>query len=136
MHAPKGATPAHSPARGLRRTWFPLSTQVQLACHNAKDATAHLTGETPPKIEIKKLTFDELKVLIEKTVEHLKGMSANAFESAEDRKIEIPLQGTLVFESNGFQLLRDWSIPHFYFHVVTAYDILRNNGVELASETI
>jgi len=127
----KGSDPGTLAGARLAPDMFPLSTQVQLACHNAKDATAHLTGETPPKIEIKELTFDELKVLIEKTVEHLKSMSANAFEGAEDRKIEIPLQGTLVFESNGFQLLRDWSIPHFYFHVVTAYDILRNNGVEI-----
>ena len=58
-------------------------------------------------------------------------MNEKAFDGAEDRKIEMTLQGNRVFESNGIGLLRDWSIPHFYFHVVTAYDILRHNGVEI-----
>ena len=58
-------------------------------------------------------------------------MSTNAFDGAEDRKIETTLQGNRTFESNGIELLTDWSIPHFYFHVVTTYDILRNNGVEI-----
>ena len=109
---------------------YPLSAQVKLACHHAKDATARLTGATPPKIQNEELTFDELKALMEKTVSYLKGMSENAFDGAEDRKIEIELQGNRVFESNGIESLRDWSIPRFYFHVVTAYDILRHNGVE------
>jgi len=135
----KGA--AHARAKGrdlealigarLAPDMYPLSTQVKLACHHAKDATARLTGAMPPKIENEELTFDELKVLIEKTVSHLKSVNEKAFDGAEDRKIEMTLQGNRVFESNGIELLRDWSIPHFYFHVVTAYDILRNHGVEI-----
>jgi len=54
-----------------------------------------------------------------------------AFEGAEDRAILFPLIENLVFDSNGFEYLRDWALPHFYFHVVTAYDILRHNGVEI-----
>jgi uncharacterized protein len=135
----KGA--AHARAKGtnlealisarLAPDMYPLSTQVKLACHHAKDATARLTGATPPKIESEELTFDELKILIEKTLSSLKSMNEKAFDGAEDRKIEMTLQGNRVFESNGIGLLRNWSIPHFYFHVVTAYDILRNNGVEI-----
>jgi uncharacterized protein len=135
----KGA--AHARAKGtnleafigarLAPDMYPLSTQVKLACHHAKDATARLTGATPPKIENEELTFDELKILIEKTLSYLQSMNEKAFDGAEDRKIEIILQGNRVFEANGIGLLRDWSIPHFYFHVVTAYDILRNNGVEI-----
>lgn len=56
-------------------------------------------------------------------------MSPKAFDGAEDRKIEITLQDNRVVQWNGLELLRDWSIPHFYFHVVTGYDILRHNGV-------
>ena len=133
----KGA--AHARAKGtdlsalvaarLAPDMFPLSVQVKLACHHAKDAAARLTGATPSKPENEELTFDELKALIEKTVSYLRGMSANAFVGAEDRQIEIALQDNRVFKSNGIELLRDWSIPHFYFHVVTAYDILRHNGV-------
>jgi uncharacterized protein len=133
----KGA--AHARANGtdlsaliaarLAPDMFPLSLQVKLACHHAKDATARLTGATPPKLENEELTFEELKTLIEKTLSYLRGVSAQAFAGAEDRKVEITLQDNRVFESNGIELLRDWSIPHFYFHVVTTYDILRHNGV-------
>ncbi len=56
-------------------------------------------------------------------------ISASEFEGAEDRRVEVSLQGSRVFESNGFEYLCHWSIPHFYFHVVTAYDILRRFGV-------
>jgi uncharacterized protein len=110
---------------------FSLTLQVQLACHHAKDGTSRVTGQEPPKIETKELTFAELKALVDRTVETLTGLSAKAFDGAEDRRIELPLQGQRLFESDGFQFLCHWSIPHFYFHVVTAYDILRNNGVPL-----
>jgi uncharacterized protein len=110
---------------------FPLTLQVQLACHHAKDGTARVTGREPPKIESKELTFAELKTLIERTVETLTSLDAKAFAGAEERRIELQLQGQRLFESDGFQFLCHWSIPHFYFHVVTAYDILRHNGVQL-----
>jgi uncharacterized protein len=135
----KGA--AHASAQGsdpntlvgarLAADMYPLSTQVQLACHHPRDAMARLTGSTPPKFDNTELTFEDLKILIERTVAHLKSLSPESFDGADDRKIEIPLVDRLVFEANGFELLRDWSIPHFYFHVVTAYDILRHNGVAI-----
>jgi uncharacterized protein len=107
-------------AARLAPDMFPLSVQVKLACHHAKDAATRLAGATPPKLENEELRFDELKVLIEKTLSYLRGMSPKAFDGAEDRKIEITLQDNEAFQSNGLELLRDWSIPHFYFHVVTA----------------
>jgi hypothetical protein len=135
----KGA--AHASANGtdpavllqarLAPDMFPLSTQVQLACHHAKDGTARLTGAAPPKIENKDLTLDQLRARVKRTVEHLRGLKETAFAGAEGRAIEMPLQGSTVFKSNGVQFLRDWSIPNFYFHVVTAYDILRHSGVEV-----
>jgi len=115
----------------LASDMFPLTLQVQLACHHAKDGIARVTGQEPPKIESKELTLAELKALIERTVETLTGLDAKAFAGAEERRIELPLQGQRLFESDGFQFLCHWSIPHFYFHVVTAYDILRHNGVQL-----
>ena len=62
----------------------------------------------------------------------MKSVRATAFEGAEDRKIMIPIpENNMEFEMNGLQFLRDWALPHFYFHVVTAYDILRHNGVDI-----
>ena len=110
---------------------YPLSRQIQLACHHAKDGTARITGSEPPKIETKELKFAELNALVEKTIEGLTAISAKAFEGGEGRRIELSLQGQRVFDANGFQFLCHWSFAHFYFHLVTAYDILRHNGVGL-----
>ena len=55
---------------------------------------------------------------------------------AEDRRIELQLQGSRVVEADGLQFLWRWSIPHFYFHVVTAYDILRHTGVQLGKRDL
>jgi hypothetical protein len=126
-----GADPDALVVARLAPDMFPLSTQVQLACHHAKDGTARLTGQAPLKIENRELTLGELKTLTKATVKHLDGVTVAAFAGAEDRVIEMPLQGDTVFKSNGLQFLRDWAIPNFYFHVVTAYDILRNRGVEV-----
>jgi len=110
---------------------FPLSLQIQLVCHHAKDGTARITGAEPPKIEAKELNFAGHKTLVEATIQTLTGMSAKAFEGGEERKVELSLQGQRMFESNGFEFLCHWSFAHFYFHLVTAYDILRHNGVQL-----
>ena len=131
----------HSKAKGtdaaallkerLASDMFPLALQVQLACHHAKDGTARATGQEPPKIDTSELPFTELKALIEQTVQTLSTTSAKVFDGAEDRRIELQLQGSRVLEADGLQFLWRWSIPHFYFHVVTAYDILRHTGVQL-----
>jgi uncharacterized protein len=128
----KGTDSAALLKERLAPDMFPLAVQVQLACHHAKDGTARVTGEEPPKIEIKEqLTVADLKSLIEQTAATLTKVDAKAFDGAEQRKIELSLQGSRTFEANGFQFLCHWSIPHFYFHVVTAYDILRHNGIQL-----
>jgi len=110
---------------------FPLSSQIQVACHHAKDGSARAIGREPPKIEVKELTFDEHKALIAKTVDALQAIDASAFADAAKRKVELSLSGGRVFESNALEFVQHWSIPHFYFHVVTAYDILRHLGVPL-----
>jgi hypothetical protein len=110
---------------------YPLSLQVQLACHIAKDATALLTRGKPPTPEHKELTLAELRALIAQTVDTVAAATATAFAGADERTIEIPLQGPLVFESDGLHYLCRWALPHFYFHIVTAYDILRHNGVAI-----
>ena len=75
----KGIDPATLLKERLAPDMFPLSSQIQLACHHAKDGTARAAGQTPPKIEIKELVFDEHKVLIEDTIGILNGASAQAF---------------------------------------------------------
>ncbi len=114
---------------------YTLAQQVQLACDHAKDSTARLMGQEPPRFENNEQTLDELKARIAKTIDYVQKARAIGFEGAEGRDIKIPLPSNdMVFEMNGLQFLRDWALPHFYFHVVTAYDILRHNGVNIGKQ--
>ena len=111
---------------------YTLAKQVQLACDQAIDSTARLSGQDAPQFENDEKTLEQLKVRIDKTLKYVESVRADAFEGAEDRKITIPIpENNIAFEMNGLQFLRDWALPHFYFHVVTAYDILRHNGVDI-----
>jgi hypothetical protein len=111
---------------------YTLAQQVQLACGQAKDATAHLAGQEAPQFENDEKTLDHLKARIAKTIEYITSVRETAFEGAENREIIIPIpENNIEFVMNGVQFLRDWALPHFYFHVVTAYDILRHNGVDI-----
>ena len=110
---------------------FPLVRQVQVACDQAKDSTARLIGQEPPRFEDKEQSLDELKARIARTIDYLQSVRATAFEGAEDRDIKIAFPNNLTLEMKGLQFLKDWALPHFYFHVVTAYDILRHNGVDI-----
>ena len=110
---------------------FPLIKQVQIACDFAKNSTGRLMGQEPPRFEDNEQTIEQLKARVAKTLDYLQSAQASAFEGAEERAITIPIPtgGSLKF--NGLQYLRDWALNNFYFHAVTAYDILRHNGVEL-----
>jgi hypothetical protein len=110
---------------------YSLAQQVQTACDSAKNGTARIIGKEPPRHQDNEKTIDELKARIAKTVDYLKGLPIGAFEGASDRKIVQDLQNGLELEMTGAQYLQDWALPNFYFHVVTAYDILRHNGVEV-----
>jgi hypothetical protein len=109
---------------------FTLAQQVQQACQYARDGAARLTGGMPAEREAVGTSFVELKAEIAKTIEHLGCVTAAAFEGAEQRDCSIDRsdQG-FVISMDGLHFLRAWALPHFYFHLVTAYDILRHNGV-------
>lgn len=111
---------------------FPLSTQIYLACHHAKDGPARLLGQEPPTLERGvQETFEQSVARIKTTVEYLHGIAKASLDGTEQRKITITVNPERVFDMTGLQFIRDWTLPHFYFHVVTAYDILRDAGVEL-----
>lgn len=115
---------------------YTLAQQVQIACSNARDGAGRLAGQNLPRSKDDEKSLVELKTLIVKTVSYLKGLPASAFEGAEERDCSIPMPNNpdLAFQMNGLQFLRAWALPHFYFHLVTAYDILRHNGVEIGKQ--
>lgn len=109
---------------------FSLARQVQLASDFAKNSTARLAGVEAPKMEDTESTFDELKARLEKTTSWIKTVSPAALEGSEDRDIRVPLRDRTL-EMKGLPYLKQWALPNFFFHVTTAYNILRHNGVEL-----
>ena len=105
-----------------------------VACHHARDFVARVTGQEPTGFDVAEESLAQLKARIAATIAFLRKLPAAAFEGADERDIVMPLQCTLVLEMKGHQFLRDWALPHFYFHVVTAYDILRHSGVDIGKQ--
>jgi hypothetical protein len=110
---------------------FPLKRQVQTACDTAKAAVARLAGVEVPKHEDKEETFAELKARIAKTVDFIQTLKPAQIDGSEEKDIHLKLGGREI-DFKGMQYLLGQALPNFYFHVTTAYDILRHNGVELA----
>ena len=112
---------------------FPLSRQIQIASDAAKGCGARLAGVEPPPYEDNEKTFSDLYERINKTIEFLNTLTPTQVDGSEDKMINLNLKNyKLVIK--GMPFLLNFSMPHFYFHVTTAYDILRHNGVVLAKE--
>ena len=109
---------------------LPLSRQVQIASDAAKGAAARLTGTDNPKFEDTETTFPELIARVDKTIDYLKGFKPAQFEGAETRTITVKTPNA-EFTVTGLVFLRHMAIANFYFHLTTAYALLRHNGVEL-----
>ena len=112
---------------------LPFSKQIQLTSDFAKNSMARLAGIDPPKFEDNETTMDELIARVKKTLDYLGTVSAAALEGSEIRDIKIPLRDRTV-EFKGLEFLQAWAIPNFFFHYVTAYNLLRHNGVELSKK--
>jgi hypothetical protein len=109
---------------------LPLARQVQIACDTAKKGAARLAGLEAPAFEDNEKTIEELRTRITKTIDYLKGIPVSAFEGAEERDIKVPA-GERTLEFKGLAYLQRWILPNLFFHVTTAYNILRHNGVEI-----
>jgi len=109
---------------------FPLSRQVQIACDLAKNSAARLAGVEPPRFEDNEKTLEELRARIAKTIDYLRSLPAAAFEGCEERDIKVPA-GERTLEFKGLSFLQRWALPNVFFHITTAYNILRHNGVEI-----
>lgn len=112
---------------------FTLTRQVQLACDFAKNSAARLAGLEPPRFEDVEVRFPELIDRIDRTLAYLRTLTPGQFEGAEARQIRVPLR-TRTLEMEGLPFLQKWVLPNFYFHVTTAYAILRHQGVELGKQ--
>jgi len=109
---------------------LPFSKQVQLTSDFAKNSLARLAGIDPPKFEDNETTMDELVARVKKTLEYIDTVPATALEGSETRDIKIPLRDRTL-EMKGLPYLQGWALPNFFFHYVTAYNLLRHNGVDV-----
>lgn len=109
---------------------FPLGKQIQIATDQAKGCAARLAGIDIPKFEDNETTFDELQARIAKTIAFLDSVNADQIDGSEEREIVLQLHD-LKLEFKGQQYLLNWVLPSVYFHVTTAYNILRHNGVDI-----
>ena len=112
---------------------FPLVRQVQIATDNAKGCSARLAGLEPPKYEDNEATFSELIARIRKTTEYLGTFKPEQIDGSEDRTIILKFRdGSRTFV--GMPYLLNYVLPNVYFHVATAYGILRHCGVEIGKQ--
>src|SRR3989442_15387953 len=109
---------------------FPMKRQVQIACDTAKGAVARLAGVDIPKHEDTEQTFAELKSRIAKTLDFIESVGAGKIDGSDDKEIVLQMRsGERRYK--GMQYLLGAAYPNFYFHVTTAYNVLRHNGVEI-----
>ena len=109
---------------------FPLARQVQIASDTAKSAAARLAGVEVPSWEDNETTFAQLRERCEKTDTYLATFRAEQIDGSEEREVVLKMRdGQMTFI--GRQYLLTFAIPNFYFHITTAYALLRQCGVEI-----
>lgn len=122
--------PTAFPNYRLYPDMLPLSKQVQIATDMAKGCAAWLAGIEIPKYDDGETTLPELQARLHKTIAFLETITPEQLEGAETRTVSLPSRvGTMEFD--GLTYLLSFVLPNVFFHVTTAYNILRHSGVEL-----
>ena len=112
---------------------FPLTRQVQIACDFGKSIPSRLAGLDVPAYEDSEQTFADLQARIAKTLDFVESIKADKIDGSETREVVLKMRaGELRLK--GLDYLLSHAYPNFYFHVTTAYNILRHNGVELGKK--
>ena len=108
----------------------PFIFQIQVATDTAKGAAARLTGREIPSWPDEETTFADVHARLQKAIDYLSSFTPADFEGAENRKVELRL-GPHTVDFNGSSYISSFALPNFFFHVTTAYDILRHNGLAI-----
>ena len=122
--------PAVLSAARLFPDMLPLARQVHIASDISKACGARLAGIDPPRYEDVEFTFPELQARIAKTVAFLNTLGAQQIDGSENRQVSFKSGGQML-NMSGLDYLTKYVLPNVYFHITTAYAILRHNGVEL-----
>lgn len=108
----------------------PFPAQVRTAAFSARGCVARLTGQDWPKTDDAEATFAELKATIALSIDFIKSVPHEAFADAETRPVTLQFPGGQ-FDFTGATYLTGFALPNFYFHVTTAYGLLRQAGVQI-----
>jgi len=111
---------------------FSLLMQIQRVSDNAKNGIARIAGIEAPKMEDAEKTVAELQARIEKTLAFLKTIKPEQLIGREEAKVSLPYWNGKSL--TGFEYATEYLMPNFYFHLVTAYSILRKNGVDVGKD--
>ena len=109
---------------------FPLAKQVQIACDQVKMGMSRLSGVEAPKHADTETTFAQLQERIAQTIAFIDSIKPEQIDGTEAKEIKFSIK-EWSFEFVGEQYLFTWIVPNFYFHVTTAYNILRHNGLQI-----
>src|SRR3990172_9886550 len=109
---------------------FALTRQIQIASDSAKGCAARLSGAKIPVYKDTEKNFQQLYQRLDKTIAFLKKADKKAIEGSENREIVLQFPSMTV-KFNGMDYLTGFVLPNFYFHIMSAYTILRHNGVEI-----
>jgi len=128
--ATRGFDPAVLLAARLAPDMLPLPRQVQIACDMAKNGAARLAGADAPSFPDTETSFEQLQARITKTIGFIETIAAPQLDGAETRRIHLKFPGQEM-EFSGADYLTGFVLPNIYFHITTAYAILRHNGVKI-----
>lgn len=109
---------------------FSFARQVQAATDHARNCVALLAGVEAPKVDMNEKSLADLIARVEKTIAYLNTIKPEQIDGSESKNVTIKMQDREL-NFTGLELLLNRSMPNFYFHATTAYDMLRNNGVEI-----
>lgn len=131
-HNTKDISPSTLITARLVADMDPLPAQIQRASDSAKGVAVRLGNHPPVPMTDNESTFEELQERISKTLAILEKVEKDSMDGKEDQLIEIRTGSpTNVFELSGLDYLQKFALPNFFFHVVTAYGILRSQGVDI-----
>ena len=109
----------------------PFPGQFQMASDTAKGAIARLAGVEAPSMPDTEASFAELKGRCQRTIDFIHGVERSKFVGADEREVVIKFPNGMGYSFNGREYLTGFVLPNFFFHVTTAYALLRANGVSV-----
>ncbi len=129
-------------AQRLAPDMFPLATQVRFACLQAQEPGFRLRGSQMPtalealaaegrSLDQQRDSLDAAQACIHTTIAALEALPATLVDGTETTPVTLALPNGMVFDMAGASYVRDWALPQFYFHIMTAYAILRSQGIAL-----